>query len=140
MATTDIDHLGTIISIDDEIIRVKILSTTACSSCHAKGSCSASEVSEKIIDVANTPNSKHEIGDQVKVSIDLKAGNKAVLLGYLVPFLLVVLSLIICFSLKLGDGQSGLISLSSLLPYYLFLWIYKAKHSKMFNFKIKDEY
>lgn len=136
MSTSEINHLGTIISLDEKVIHVKILSTTACSACHAKGACSASEVSEKIIEVSKIENSSYKIGDQVNVSIDLRSGNKAVILGYFFPFIIVILSLTISLAFKLNDGLSGLIALFSLLPYYLMLWIYRAKHNKMFNFKI----
>ena len=47
----NIKHLGIVESIDGSHVRVKILQSSACSSCSAKSHCNVSETKEKIIDI-----------------------------------------------------------------------------------------
>ena len=87
-----IEHQGVIISIDDKVAHVKIEQTSACASCHVKSVCGASEKSEKIID-ANLMDASLKIGDQVTVIGQKSLGIQAILLAYVLPFVLIVIIL-----------------------------------------------
>ena len=64
--TDKIKHLGVVEKVDGSHVTVRIVQTSACSSCSAKGLCNASESKEKLIDVYHNQVSC-QIGEQVVV-------------------------------------------------------------------------
>ena len=130
-----ISHIGTILSVKDNHVRVNILSKSACSSCHAKGSCNVSDTSEKIIDV--TDSRTFSVGEQVEVLFSGNTGMKAVLFGYFFPFLFMVMSLIVSLSFFENELFAGLITIGSLMIYYLILMTFRSKLKRIFTFSIR---
>lgn len=125
-----IEHTGIIIEKNGDKIKVQIAQLSACSSCHAKGACTASDVDEKIIDAEVTDNSL-KAGDQVKLTGETSMGLFAVLIAFVIPFLLILTSLIVLRSFTPNEAISGTISLGILIPYFLIL--------SMFNKKLKNK-
>jgi len=132
----NIQHPGIIESVGEDKVQVTILSQSACSSCHSKGMCSVSEMENKIVDVTKTPDFNYKVGDEVIVYMKKSLGSKAVLYGYLYPFLLVLISLILMLILTSNEGISGLTAILLLVPYYFILSKFKDKLSTTFEFKI----
>ena len=132
---TLIEHLGRIDAVTPNDIRVVIISQSASASCHAKGACSASDVSEKIVVVSKT-NHNFLVGETVKVLLKQSLGFKALFLAYILPFIVVITAL---FSLSsfVSEGIAGILALLSLIPYYAILYFFKNKISKQFNFDIE---
>ncbi len=130
-----IKHIGRIYKIDTENVIVKIQAQSACVSCKLSGVCGESNESEKEIEVNNI-GYDFKIGDYVEVQITETMGNLAVFFGYLLPFLIVLATLIITNAMTGNQGLSGLISLASLIPYYLILSLFKSKIKKTFQFTL----
>ena len=61
-----IEHIGTVKQIHKEMVDVLIVQKSACSGCHLKSACTASDMSEKIIEVP-VIDSKLNVGDEVVV-------------------------------------------------------------------------
>jgi len=136
-ASNEIKHPGVITSIDSSKIKVNITTYSACSSCGAKGICSISDVKDKIVEVPKT--SDFSIGQEVQVILHQTQGFKALYLGYVQPFIIVLITLIITSSLTRNEVLSGLISLGTLAPYYLILYYYKEKIRNKFTFAIRKQ-
>ena len=134
--TEMISHPGIIEAIGEEKIQVRILSKSACASCHAKGACTMADMEEKIIDVTNTPHLKVTRGQEVQVAMKKNLGPKAVWVGYVYPFLLVLVGLIVFSRILPSEGTVGLVSLSLLVPYYGLLYLMRNKLQKTFVFEI----
>lgn len=132
---SQIEHIGIVQSVSDQTIEVNITAMSACSACHAKGACSVADVEDKIIEIFN-PTEKYEIGERVNVSMKQSLGLNAVFLGYVLPFLLVLVALIITTIMGLPEGKSGLLSLAPLPVYYLILYSLKDRLQKRFTFSI----
>lgn len=132
----DISHEGCITEINDKKILVQILSKSACSACRAKSMCSAFDMTEKMIEVSNDHKHQLKVGDHVDLVMTQSMGNKAVILGYFLPFILVLLTLVIS-SRYLGELWAGLLSLAVLVPYYLLLSVFRERLSNTFEFRIK---
>ena len=132
----DIKHDGIVTKIDDRNVYVSIVTQSACSSCHAKGACNITELKNEIIEVVKTQGKEYNPGDRVQVYMEKSLGTKAVFLGYLLPFLLVLATLIIMLSLTSNQGLAGLVSLGVLIPYYLILYAKRKVMKKTFVFKI----
>lgn len=135
-AAKSVEHVGTVESIEDGAVKVNILSQSACSSCHAKGACSMSEVENKTIEIKTT-RSDYSIGETVNVVMLQSQGNKAVLFAYGLPFVLVISTLIICSWAGFGEGEAGLISLAVLPIYFFVIYLFKDKFKQEFSFRIQ---
>jgi len=133
-----IEHTGIINSIDGQLIRVLIIQESACNACHAKGACTASDQDEKIIEVENSDSSFH-VGDAVVLYGQRSIGLQAVLLAFVIPFVLILLTLLVLRPYVASEALSGTIALSMLAPYYIILSFYKKKLKAKFQFFIKKE-
>ena len=128
-----IEHQGVIISIDDKVAHVKIEQTSACASCHVKSVCGASEKSEKIID-ANLMDASLKIGDQVTVIGQKSLGIQAILLAYVLPFVLIVVILFFANIFTTNELVIGTCALASLIPYFVVLRLMRNKIQAKFQF------
>ena len=135
---SEISHQGTIESIKDNVFNVRIITMASCVSCSASGTCSAADIAEKIVEVVKPTNTSHKIGDIVTIVLNQSMGLKAVFLGYVAPFLVLLLTLIFMLALGFTEGIAGLTSLAMLAPYFLVLYIYKEKIKENFTFKLKN--
>lgn len=117
---------------------VKILSKSACSTCHAKGACSVADIEEKIVEVDRDKTMHWAPGDQVMVRMDESMGWKAVVAGYVAPLILLVGSIIIFLSVLHHEGLAALLSLLMLVPYYLVLYLFRNRLKKEFRFKVES--
>lgn len=129
-----IDHVGTISDIKDEKITVSILNISACAGCHAKSACSMSDMKEKEIDIIDY-SSSFKLGEEVKIVYQESLGWLALFLAYVLPFILVLITLFIATAFT-NELISGLMALGILLPYYSLLYLFKDRLKKTFSFTI----
>jgi len=134
-----IEHEGIIDHIDGDIAHVKIDSVSACASCHAKGVCSAADQEDKYLDVP-LHGAEYKRGDSVFVQVARHLGFRAVLMGYVYPFLILMAVLIGLLSAGVAELWAGSFALLSILPYYLLLYLFRNRISKSFTFSIKKTY
>ncbi len=135
-----IEHQGIIKKIDGNEIDISIVSIAACASCSAKGVCSASDVEEKIVQVKTENAADYDVNETVDIYYKQSLGFRALFLGYLLPFLIVMATLITIMVITGSEGTAGLVSLLTLVPYYLVLHFTKDKLKETFSFSIKKSY
>lgn len=128
-----IEHQGVIISKDDKVARVKIEQTSACASCHVKSVCGASDKSEKIID-ANIMDDTLKVGDQVTIIGQKSLGFQAILLAYILPFIVIIATLFIVNVFTTNEIIIGTCALASLIPYFIVLRLMRNKIQAKFQF------
>lgn len=133
-----IEHQGVITSIDGQNIQVQIVSESACSACHAKGACTAADTAEKYVNVYQDV-SGVKVGDVVVISGEKRSGNLAVILGYVIPLILVVVVLMTVFNVTGNELKAGMWGLFSLIPYYAVLSMFNKKLKNRFSFQIKNQ-
>ena len=107
-----IEHEGIIDHLEGDIAHVKIDSVSACAGCHAKGVCTAADQEQKYLDVP-LQGAAYKQGDKVLVQVARHLGFRAVLLGYVYPFLLLMLVLIILLSAGAPELRAGSMALIS---------------------------
>ncbi|HNQ60332.1 MAG TPA: SoxR reducing system RseC family protein [Bacteroidales bacterium] len=134
--SSTISHEGIVTRVAPEGIQVTIISQSACSACHAKGVCSISEMTEKIIDVSVPDFQEYHQGQRVVVEIKESEGSTAVLWGYVIPFIVLVVAFSLLYFLTHNELYAGLGSILSLIPYYLVLFILRNWMHKKFSFKV----
>ena len=134
-----VKHEGVISEITNDLIRVNIVAQSACASCHAKGFCGAADMKEKVIDIKNQGYHNQKVGDFVTVTMKRKLGNKAVLFGYFLPFVILMITLIGALSVLNDEGTAGLIALGVLGPYYFVLYTLRDKLKASFEFQMEPK-
>jgi len=131
-----IEHSGIVRNVNGKHIQVQIVQLSACSSCHAKGACSAADMDEKLIDV-ETDNLDYKVGDTVILYGQSSMGLFAVLLAFVIPFLLILLTLLIINNYTYNESLSGSIALGTLVPYFLILSRFNTKLKSRLKFQAK---
>ncbi|HDZ41148.1 MAG TPA: RseC/MucC family positive regulator of sigma(E) [Bacteroidetes bacterium] len=132
-----IEHTGIVKSAGEDYAIVDIVAHPACSGCLASGICDLSAQKNKEIRTIN--NTDVKAGDRVLVVMRQSLGFRALFLGYLLPFIVVMIILIIMTSLSFSEPISGITALLSLIPYYIIIYLKKEKIGKSFSFTIKKQ-
>ena len=132
-----ISHSGVIESVTGDRVKVRIVQSSACASCKVAGHCNASESKVKIVDVFGCDTTRFSTGQEVTVWASKDDANRALLLGFGIPFLLLVCVLMIALRFTSNEGMSALVALGSLIPYYFVLWLLRDRISQHISFHIE---
>ena len=132
-----ISHEGIVTKITDDELEIKILAQSACAACHAKSACGMGEQAEKTLTVPRPKDKEFVLNQKVNVRMAIGQGNKAAVLAYLLPIILLLAVLFVCIGLGLGEGLSAIISFISLVPYYIVLYIRRDKLKRQFEYTIE---
>jgi sigma-E factor negative regulatory protein RseC len=130
-----IEHKGIVSEISDKSILVELTVMSACSACHAKAMCSF-DSEQKIIEILR-PSEHYEKGETVNVIMRESLGRKALILGYLLPFVVLVSTLFTFSGFGIKEGIAGLLAIGMLIPYYFCLYLFKNRIRREFNFNIE---
>ena len=134
-----IKHRGIVEKVEGSHVVVRIVQTSACAACSAKGLCNASESKEKQIDVYEV-NASYRIGEEVVLCGTTSMGMRAVFLAFGIPMLLLLVALFVTMRVTDGDALvSSLIALLAVVPYYLVIYFMKDKLNKTFSFTIEKQ-
>lgn len=134
-----IKHRGIVEKVEGSHVVVRIVQTSACAACSAKGLCNASESKEKQIDVYEV-NASYQIGEEVVLCGTTSMGMRAVFLAFGIPMLLLMVALFVTMRVTDGDALvSSLVALFAVVPYYLVIYFMKDKLNKTFSFTIEKQ-
>ena len=114
---------------------VEIITAEACSGCHAKSVCSAGKSDTRVITVKSE--AALNPGDHVTVVMQLSQGFRALAIGYIIPFIVLIAAFVITTVAGAGELASALLSFAALGLYYLAIWLLRSKTGEKFEFKIK---
>lgn len=132
-----IKHAGVVDGVEGECVRVRILQSSACSACKVAAHCNVSETKEKIIDVMDADASRYQKGDQVMVVADTAVGFRASLYGYLLPLILMVVTLVGVLAATHSEGLAAVSALGILIPYYVLLFLMRNKLRNRLSFTLE---
>ncbi len=134
-----IKHDGIVIAVNgDGTVRVRIVQTSACASCKAKAMCASAESKEK--EIVAIGDGLLAIGDEAEVMVQQKMGWKAVLLAYMLPF--VVMMTVVAIGnglLGIREEVIGTSALCAMGVYYIVLGFFKDKIQKDFSFTARKK-
>ena len=134
-----IKHRGIVEKVEGSHVGVRIVQTSACAACSAKGLCNASESKEKQIDVYEV-NASYQIGEEVVLCGTTSMGMRAVFLAFGIPMLLLLVALFVTMRVTDGDALvSSLVALFAVVPYYLVIYFMIYKLNKTFSFTIEKQ-
>ena len=134
-----INKNGIIKEIRQNELKISILSCSSCSSCSIKNYCAGSESKEKEITVRCYDTDKYKIGEEVYVSIDEQQAFKSILLAYVFPLILTILTIISVISYTNNEIIGGISGIIILIPYYFGLFLAKDKLKSGFEFRISKK-
>lgn len=117
---------GVVMRIDKGRMVVGVERGEACGACAARGICGAPGGALHEVEVA-LPKQAVRVGDRVELSVSDRESFKALLIAYGVPFLIVLVALIGFISAGMREGVAGLLSIALVVPYYVFLYIFRKR-------------
>lgn len=132
-----ISHSGVVDKVSEGRVTVRILQTSACAACKVASYCNASESKVKLVDVDCDNASLYREGQEVVVSASQAVANRALLLGFGIPFLILVGVLFIVLKTTGNEAVAALSGLGALMPYYLLLWLLRRQIGQQVSFAIK---
>ena len=132
-----ISHEGIVTKITDDELEIKILAQSACAACHAKSACGMGEQAEKILIVPRPKDKEFSLNQKVNVTMAIGQGNKAAVLAYLIPIMLLLAVLFTCLGLGISEGLSALFGILALIPYYIVLYLRRDKLKEKFEYTVE---
>jgi len=126
-----VSHKGVVVAVDGRRLKVQIESVSACAACHAKGMCTLSDKEEKLIDIESPAAVDKKVGDVVTVVVTQQRGMQAVVLAYILPAIVVILSLVGLLNI-VSEPVAIILSLLSLAVYYILLYLFRNRISSKF--------
>ena len=118
----NIQHEGIVQSIDGLKVTVKMTVSSACAGCHAKGICGAADSRDKVVVAQNMSGADFSIGETVTVQLQQTLAMKAVVICYLVPFIVLFASFCLMYLVCSAEWVNVLVALSLTALYYIILW------------------
>lgn len=135
--SSNISHSGVVESVEDGCVHVRIVQTSACSACKVAGYCNASESKEKLVDVYTVDTQRYSVGQAVTVMASRQVAAHALLLGFGLPFLVLVGVLVVVLQMTGNELWAALAGLLSLAPYYLLLYFFRNRLRDKLSFWIE---
>lgn len=132
-----VSHPGIVEKVENNHVFVKILAQSACSTCHAKGACTLADIEEKIVEVEQPSDRTLKSGDPVTIVMKRSTGNLAVFIGYILPFIVLLVVLVTMVVITKKEGFSALVALLSLVIYYSVIYLYRSKINPLFTFSLE---
>ncbi|HPW90700.1 MAG TPA: SoxR reducing system RseC family protein [Paludibacteraceae bacterium] len=136
--TNVIEHDGIIERIKGNRAFVRIEQHSACSACHAKSACTASDTAEKIIEALIPKDTHFNVGQRVTIFGQRSMGLRAVLIAFVIPFCIILVTLLLLKLFISDELLTGTLALSTLIPYFGLIAIFKKKLAGKFQFYIKN--
>ena len=93
----------------------------------------------KIVDVVGADATRYQLGQEVVVWASKDVANKALVLGFGLPFLLMIAVLVIVLHVTDNEGVAALSALGSLLLYYGLLWLQRESIQRGISFRIEEK-
>lgn len=132
-----IKHSGVVENILGDSVQVRIVQTSACAACKVVGYCNASESKEKLVDVYHADTRNLRVGDVVTVTASTQVAAQALLLGFGLPFVVLVAVLIAVLLITGNEGAAALSGLAALVPYYAVLFLFRNRIRDKLSFSIE---
>lgn len=127
-------HPGVVTRINGQSVTVKLEGNIHCQSCSARGACGISDSPSREVDL-HDPSGTFRLNEEVSVVLKRELGRKAVFWAYILPFLVMVLTLLAA-SYFYPEWLAGTLSLLVLIPYYLLVHALKGYFRKTFRIDV----
>lgn len=127
------EHIGLVTESSGDRLKIS-LTGSGCSGCH-DSLCMLGSSKAKGIDLVSVDNCLHA-GDQVLVKVNPASGYKALMLLYIFPFILIMLTLFLVANAGYSERTAGLFSLFVLPPYFFIIYLFKKSLASQCKFEV----
>lgn len=131
-----VSHPGVVVGIGEQDLEIEILSASSCGSCGIKSACGMSEMKEKRITVPRPQDKEFIVGQPVSIIMSAKQGNKAALLAYFIPTLIIIVLTVVLSNL-IKEWLAALVGIGALAVYYVILYFFRDKLRDKFTYEVK---
>ncbi|MBQ2187815.1 MAG: SoxR reducing system RseC family protein [Bacteroidales bacterium] len=131
-----VSHPGVVVGIGEQDLEIEILSASSCGSCNIKSACGMSEMKEKRITVPRPQDKEFIVGQPVSINMSARQGNKAALLAYFIPTLIIIVLTVVLSNL-IKEWLAALVGIGALAVYYVILYFFKEKLKSEFKYEIR---
>jgi sigma-E factor negative regulatory protein RseC len=118
-------------------VKVRILQASACGACKVAGHCHAAESKEKIVEVFCRDTAQYSTGQEVVVSTSGDVAARALLLGFGVPFLVLIVVLVLVLQVTGDECLAALCALAALIPYYGVIYLMRERIRRQLTFYLE---
>jgi len=132
-----IEYRGVITAIRSGILQVEVRDATPCESCSAQSSCCMSGSREKRVEIPFT-SGDYRLGDEVTIVGKASMEFKAVFIAFVLPLILILVTLLIGSSMGADERRAALISFVGLVIYFLGIFLLRDRIKGTFTFGIGD--
>lgn len=131
-------RIGKVTAIRPQEVEVEVLQMSACSSCHARGACTASDMRTRSLTITRDLPLGLAVGDRVQIVADDPHVLRASAYAYVIPLLLIVAEAVLLPDL-LGIGEMALVGviLATMVLYMGVLWLMRDRFRRLFTFRIR---
>lgn len=136
MANT-IRRQGIVEDINNNSLFITIIKTSDCAACSVKEHCISTKSEKNLIVIATKNASSYNIGDDVWVIGEWVMGVKAIVMAFVLPFVILIISLFVFIGILQHELSAALCSLCLLIPYYYILWLCRKRLEKTFTFSVE---
>jgi sigma-E factor negative regulatory protein RseC len=122
MSEKILTHIGSVVKKDDDgKVIVEVNRSSACAGCHEKSACGVHEEGTLAMEIAGQNHLK--VGDVVEIEISRGEFYKSLLVVYIAPLVVIILSALIANAITDNQLAVAFITLGMLVPYYLLVKI-----------------
>ena len=137
--SNQITHEGVVVKVEGQRVTVQFVQNSACSGCHAKTLCSSGTSDSRQREVvANSYGTPYEVGDYVRVVVSSELAWTAVLLAFVIPMVLALISLFVIVGFTGSEIMGCLVTLLLLGLYSLLFGCSVTALNERQNFHLKD--
>lgn len=130
---------GIVRKIEGDKIWVEVVVSSACGGCAAKSLCNISEKKNELVEAVNVSGEEFSIGETVQIQMRQQLANKAVVLGYFLPFVILVVGLFACYALTHIQWLSVLVGIGLTALYYVILKLMDKRLAKQFTLYVSKK-
>lgn len=127
-----VSHPGVVVGIGEQDLEIEILSASSCGSCNIKSACGMSEMREKRVTVPKPADREFIVGQPVSIIMSTRQGNKAALIAYFIPTLIIIVLTVVLSSL-IKEWLAALVGIGAMAVYYFVLYYF-------FSDKLRNEF
>lgn len=113
---SEVTRSGIVTAVNGSVADIQIIQYSACSSCRIRALCAPGESAPRMVQAPN--DGTLAPGMSVVLSMDERLGWLGVTVGFILPLVLVVVTLFLTKGRVPREEIAGLIALATLVPYY----------------------
>ncbi len=137
MERNNVCKKGIVRKIEGEKVWVEIVVSSACGGCVAKNMCNISEKKNEIVETENITGEEFTVGESVQIQMRERKAHQAVVLGYLLPFIVLIVGLFGCYAITHIEWLSALVAFGLTAMYYMVLKLFDKRLEKKFTLYVK---